>query len=56
MNVVCTNPDCSEYQIPKGNPADYPVEQIQCGGCGMPVVTTEDPVPEPENATEASPP
>jgi hypothetical protein len=37
MNVYCTNPDCPEFEIAKGNPMEYPPEVISCGGCGLPV-------------------
>lgn len=38
MNVVCTNEECSEFEILKDNSiGNYPVEEIQCGKCGGPV-------------------
>ena len=42
MTVICENEECTEYQIGKSGP-DFPVEDIQCGKCGGPVVeVTED--------------
>jgi len=31
--VYCTNADCPEYLIAKGNDGEIPVETIICGGC-----------------------
>jgi hypothetical protein len=45
-DVMCTNDQCTEYQVPKDNRlGDFPVEDIRCGGCGAAVQA----VPEGEN-------
>jgi hypothetical protein len=36
MNVICTNADCSQRDIPKDS-AGFAVEDIKCGECGQPV-------------------
>jgi len=52
-DVVCTNSECSEFDVPKDNPLDYPAEAIVCGACGQPVseATAPEPEPEPEPKT-----
>jgi hypothetical protein len=36
MNVICVNPECPERDVPKSNPANFPVAIIRCGECGQP--------------------
>lgn len=40
--VVCPNPDCPEHNVPKDNPADFPIEEIRCGNCGEPVEAADE--------------
>jgi hypothetical protein len=35
--VICTNDQCSQYQIPKDNSGGYDLAEAQCGACGEPV-------------------
>lgn len=34
--VTCPNPECTQYNIPKDNPADFPTAEIRCGVCWSP--------------------
>jgi hypothetical protein len=45
MTVICTNEECSEYQVSKVSlgGATFDVDEIVCGKCGGPVEeVTED--------------
>jgi hypothetical protein len=45
-DVMCTNDQCSEYQIPKDNSlGNFPAEDIRCGQCGGPVEEVPDEAP-----------
>lgn len=36
-DVVCTNTECPEFDVPKINPLGLPVADMFCGHCGLPV-------------------
>ena len=55
--VFCTNPECSEYGLPKGNPGSYPLdegEEFICGACQSPV-TDQEPAPLAEGTADVEP-
>lgn len=39
---VCTNDECSEKDLPKGNPMGIELP-VYCGGCGEPVAGIQEP-------------